>query len=314
MTAGTSGFGSGRPPIGVTLVNGREVDPTMPAVRPDDRGLTLGDGLFETLRAYGGVPFRLREHLDRLANAARRVALPLPGDLEEQVRRAIARFVEQAIGSVDARDAGTGIVPDASIRITVSRGPGPPGLEPPAELRPSAVISVREYRADERIYREGISLIVASGRRNEFAATAGLKSLGYLESVVALAEARSRNADDAVYLDTSGHLAEATTSNIFFVVDDEVLTPPTSCGILAGVTRAAVIGVARAAGLPVREEVLFPEVLDRAGEVFLTASNREIVPVRALDGRTIGSGRPGPITLDLLHRYRAIVRSETTRG
>jgi len=310
---------------GITFVNGQEVAPGSLALRADDRGFTLGDGLFETLRAYGGVPFRLREHLERLAAGAQRIALPIPSDLERQVRTALATFHARVGAGAVASSTGaeeppltTGEKapdrpPDASIRITVSRGSGAAGLAPPREPRPTVVITVRSFSADPQLYVDGIRTIIASGRRNEFAATVGLKQLGYLEAVVGLAEARARGADDAIFLDTSGHLAEATTSNLFLVVDGELLTPPVGCGILPGVTRAAVLEVAPEAGLVAREEVLIPYVFPKADEAFVTASNREIVPVCAVDGRAIGTGRPGPVAQELLRRFRALVDAELRR-
>lgn len=290
----------------VVFVNGQLVEPGQPAIRPDDRGFTLGDGLFETLRAYQGTPFRLDAHLARLRQGAERIALPLPPDLRDQVDAAVAAFV-----AIERAASQSGAVRDASIRVTVSRGPARPGLDSPASGQPTVVVSVHPYAPRPEWYEAGIDVITATGRLNEFGASAGLKRLGYLDAMLALQEARARGADDAVFLDTSGHLAEGTTSNLFLVVGGTIMTPPVECGILAGVTRATVLEVARGAGLDARETVLVPEVLAEAEEAFLTGSNREIVPIRRFDERTIGSGRPGPVTLDLLERYRTLVRAET---
>lgn len=336
MEAGVGGL------VAVTFVDGRRVAPGEAAVRADDRGILLGDGLFETLRAYGGVPFRLGAHLARLEDGARRVGLPLPPELREQVEAAIEAFRREAAEAIaagataaggattggaasragaEAGDAGSGgqgtgagaRIPDASIRITVSRGPGPLGLAPPGRPTPTVIVTVREYRDDPGTYRRGVRAILATGRRNDLSAIAGIKQTGYLEAVVALEEAKARGADDAIFLDTRGHLAEATTSNLFLVTGRELRTPPLACGILGGVTRSAVMEVAAAAGYAVREEELFPEALHGADEAFLTASNREIVPLVEVDGQRIGSGEPGPVTRELHERYRALVRRETGR-
>lgn len=255
-----------------------------------DRGFNLGDGLFETMRAYEGRIFRLREHLERLGRSAERIGLPLPSYLAEGARETLV-----ANG-----------LREAAVRLTVSRGIAPPGLEPPDRPEPTCVITARPAPAPPASLRAG----TASGRLNEHAPTAGLKWLGYLDSILALAEARSAGYDDALVLDTAGHLAEGTASNLFVVARGVLRTPPLACGVLPGITRAAVIEIASELELPVVETILEPTILGTADEAFLTSSIREVVPLVAVDGRSIGEGRPGPITHRVQGRYATLVRSQ----
>lgn len=272
-------------------LNGRLVDPAAPTLAADDRGFTLGDGLFETLRAYGGRPFRLDAHLARLRDGAERVGIPLPAGVEEGVAEALA-----ACGAESA-----------AVRITLTRGPAPPGLRPPSLPRPTLAVAARPYAPHPTEAEAGVRAIVASGRINERAATAGLKQLGYLEQVLAAREAEAAGADDALLLDRAGHLAEGAASNLFLVHRRTLLTPPLSCGVLPGVTRAAVLELAGFLGIPTRETPLAPELLRSAEEALLTASLREIVPLVAVNDRAVGRGEPGPVTRKLQAGYREMV-------
>jgi len=275
-------------PKGAVWVNGALVPPGEALLAADDRGFTLGDGLFETMRAYGGRVFRLRAHLERLRSSAARLGIPVPPDLEAAVRATLAA------SGLDS----------AAVRLTVSRGPGGDGLAPPEPARPTAVIAVRPYSPAERWYVDGVRTVFARGRLNEHALTAGIKRLGYLDQVTAQAEARAGGADEALFLDTAGHLAEGAASNLFLVAGGTLWTPPLSCGVLPGITRGIVLELAAAAGIPVREEPLAPEALRDASEAFLTSSLRELMPVIAIGGDPVGNGRPGPLTLRLLELYR----------
>lgn len=276
-------------------VNGRLVDPDRPALLPLDRGFTLGDGLFETMRAYGGRIFRLQEHLARLEAGLLRLELPVPAGLKDAVLETLAASGHR----------------DAMVRLTVSRGPdGEDGLE--ATSHPTVVVSAKAYAPDPRWYEDGIRAAVVSARVNEFAATAGLKQIGYLEPLRAQAEAKAAGADEAIRLDTQGHVAEGGMSNVFLVVEGVLRTAPASCGILPGITRAAVLELAGDQGLEVFTAPIPPSALERASEIFITSSLRELVPVTRLNGRPVGDGRPGPITLRLLAAYRALTRETGT--
>ena len=258
-----------------------------------DRGFTLADGLFETMRAQNGVVFRLDAHLDRLGAGARLLEIPLPPGIRDQVAAA-------------AR--GEGEYRNASVRLTVTRGAAPPGLAPPSAASPTVAIvahPVTRPRAPEPIVAA-----MATARRNEHALTAGVKTIAYTESVVALAQAAAAGAHDAIFLDTAGHVSEATASNLFAVLDGTLVTPPLHCGVLPGITRAAVLELARALGIPATERELHEPELAAASEVFLTSSIREIAPVVRIAHIAVGAGQLGPVTVRVVEAYRALVRLE----
>lgn len=282
----------------VISIDGHDVDPTIPHLSALDRGFTLADGLFETMRVYGGVIFRLDEHLARLERGASALRLFVPPSLRAMVQNTLRSAVDQGLR-------------DASVRLTVSRGPGAPGVAPPPDAHPTVVIAIHPLPPfPASLYGEGLSASTATGRRNEHAVTAGLKTLSYTDAMVALAEARAGGNDDAIFLDTAGHLAEATSSNLFIVHDGTLLTPPASCGVLPGITRETVLALAAERSMPVDERPLEPEELHDAVEAFLTSSVREIVPLVRVDGRLIGDGSPGELTRELMAVYSQRVWAE----
>jgi branched-chain amino acid aminotransferase len=194
------------------------------------------------------------------------------------------------------------------VRLTVSRGAAPPGLAPPVIPQPTVVVAVHPI-VRPRV-PEPIVAAMAAGRRNEFASTVGIKTLAYTESVVALAQARAAGANDAIFLDTAGHVSDATASNLFAVIDGTLVTPPRSCGALPGITRAAVLELAGALGIAaVEREITEPE-LALASEIFLTSSIREIAPVVRIATAAVGSGQLGHITVRVVEAYRALLRLE----
>lgn len=276
-------------------VNGRIVDPDAGSLSALDRGFLLGDGVFETLRIHQGKPFLLADHLTRLADACARTGI-IPGPHLESV----------AVGEVErARTLG---LADAFMRITVSRGLG---LGMSAEPRHPTVVTLIDKLPlfDPLWYSAGISVVLAEGRRNEFAATAGIKTTAYLESILAFRSAAQIGADDALFLDTQGHLSEATASNLFIVRGGVLHTPPVQCGALPGITRACVMRIADAHGVEVcSERPLQPAELETADEVFLTSSVREVVPVVSCDGAQIGRGTPGPVTRLVMRAYSEMRR------
>jgi branched-subunit amino acid aminotransferase/4-amino-4-deoxychorismate lyase len=276
-------------------VNGIPTDPRIPALSVSDRGFTLADGCFETMRAYRGVVFRLDAHLDRLAAATDRLGIPAPPHLDETVADAVR-----------ALRAGRA---DASVRLTVSRGVSA-GVAPAPGVAPTTVLLIDRMPAfPATLGTRGLSVHIASGRRNEYAPSAGLKTLSYTDTVLALAAARARGADDAVLLDTAGHLCEGTSSNLFLVIRGVVHTPPATCGILPGITRQAVLDMLADFDIPVEQFPIPPAALDAADELFLTSCLREIAPVTRVDERPIGTGVPGPLTLRLRAAYQALVTS-----
>jgi branched-chain amino acid aminotransferase len=279
----------------LVFVNGKRAAVDDLVISPRDRGLTLADGLFETMRASRGSVFRLDQHLARLSDGLRFLAIPEPVDLRQWVQESV-------------RQAGPG---DLSIRLTVTRGPGPGGLAPPAEVHPTVVVAVNAMPVfPSDTYTVGLRAMVAAGRRNAQASTAGLKTLAYTDSIVAWLDAQRAGADEAIFLDTDGHCSEATASNLFIYRAGVLLTPPTTCAALPGITRAAVLALARPAGIPAEERAFGLEHLASAEEAFLTSSLRGIAPVNSLDGRVIGTGVVGDVTRRLTTAYLALVDRE----
>jgi branched-chain amino acid aminotransferase len=279
----------------VVWVNGERCADDAAQVSARDRGFTLGDGVFETMRARGGRVFRLARHLARLERALTVLEIPVPSQLHEWVGR--------------AAQASSG--EDSSLRLTVTRGAGPAGVAPPSEPRPTVIVSAGPMPVSpESTYAAGLSAHVASGRRNEYAMTAGLKTLAYVDAVAGLLEARHAGADEALFLDTEGHCSEATASNLFIWTGAELVTPPLSCGVLPGITREAVLELARSEGLAVAERAFELDELLSADEAFLTSSLRGVAPLVRVGIEPIGQGVPGHWTRQLGTGYLALVGLE----
>ena len=276
-------------------LNGRVVDATRARVPALDRGLLHGDGLYETWRTYGGEPFAVAAHLRRLAAAARRLTLPVPGDAADWVRR--SRLLVRRNG-----------LPDAAVRLTITRGDSGEAIVPERRAAPTVLLLVRPLPGDlARRQRDGVRAVRLPFPRDASATWGGLKLLGHASAVAGRMLAAKRRADEGLYVTAGGEVTEGTTSNVFAVVRGALLTPPLEAGILAGVTRAMVLALARRGGLRVREAPLAAARLARADEIFLTASTVEILPVVRLDGQPVGDGRPGPVTRALQARYAAAV-------
>jgi branched-chain amino acid aminotransferase len=278
------------------LIDGALVTPADAKVSVYDRGFLFGDAVFEVLRSYGGQPFALGEHLARLRRSAERVLIRMPvsdAELAEEVRRAL-------------REAGA---TEAYVRIVVTRGSGPLTLDPDTATRPVRVVLVEPVAAPAReAYVAGIAAITIRTRRAvDDTEAAGAKVSNYLSNLLAIREAKTRGAQEALTVDARGHVVEGATSNVFVVRGGRVATPPEDAGILAGITRAHVLAAAAASGHPVEERVLTADDLYAADEVFITSSIRELVPVVRVDDRVIGDGRPGPVVRDLHRRFRAAV-------
>lgn len=327
MTAAEDAAGGegGRVAVERALVwlGGRVLDAAAARVPVEDRGFLLGDGLFETMRARGGVVFRLADHLARLRTGADRLGLAVPDLAERAVADVVAAFVEAAGGrrgrgleaddvrAAAARRDGRGTdAGDAAVRLTLTRGPAGPGFEPRADVEPTLAVSARALRIAPPA---SLSLRTSTHRLSTHSIVAGLKALGYLPNLLARAEARAAGADDALLLDERGRVAETSAANLFwFSRDGSLRTPATSCPILPGITRAAVLELARRRGVAVEEDRWEASELAAAEEAFATASLRGVVPVTALDGAPIGSGRPGPRTRELAAAYETLVRAETS--
>jgi branched-chain amino acid aminotransferase len=266
-------------------LDGRLVGPDEARVSAFDHGLTVGDGVFETLRVYGGVPFALRRHLDRLARSAAGLGLALPD----------RSVLERACAEVVAAGGGG----DARLRLTATGGPGPLGSGrgpgPPTVLAAVAPLAPVSPAA---------AVALAPWPRNERGALAGLKTTSYAENVVLLAWAREHGAEEAVVADTTGRLCEGTGANVFVVHGGRVRTPTLSSGCLAGVTRELVLERTDA-----EETDLALDDLATADEAFLTSSTREVQPVGSVDGRSLPAA-PGPCTTAAAAAFRALVASD----
>jgi branched-chain amino acid aminotransferase len=271
-------------------VNGALVDEAAARVSPMDHGLLTGDGVFETLRVYGGVPFAWDRHVDRLGRSAAVLGLPLP-DLA-QLRSA----ADEVIAAND--------LADARLRITVTGGPAPLGSER-GDHPPTVIVAVGQLRT----WPETEDVVVVPWTRNERGATAGLKTISYAENVRALAYAHERGANEAVFANTRDELCEATGSNVFVVQGGVVRTPPESAGCLAGVTRAYVLELCVRDGIPCEEVDLPMHALTTADEAFLTSSTREVQAIATVDGAALPVA-PGPVTQLLRETFRARVAEE----
>jgi branched-chain amino acid aminotransferase len=291
-------------PAAMIWVNGERQATDMAHVSAADRGLTLADGLFETMRAPGGRVFRLDRHLERLERSLAQLAIPSPPELRDWLQAAFDAW-------------GTA---DASVRLTVTRGSGPGGVAPPLDVHPTVIIALNPmpmFRPET--YARGLTAHLAAGTRNPRAMTAGLKTLAYTDAIAAFIHAQRAGADDALFLDTEGHCSEATSSNLFLWTGSVLRTPPTSCAALPGITRATVLELARALGLDTSDTPIELQDLRAAREAFLTSSLRGLAPLVAVDEvggpqapapYRIGDGSPGPMTRRLAAAYAALVAEE----
>jgi branched-chain amino acid aminotransferase len=261
-----------------------------------DHGLLYGDGVFEGIRIYGGKVFKLREHIGRLYSSARAILLEIPMT-EEEMEAAVIDTVR-----VNAKENGY-------IRLLVTRGEGPLGIDPGTCKKAAVIIIVSDIQLyPEEYYRKGIEIITASTRRvPPVCLDPRIKSLNYLNNILAKLEARQAGCFEAVMLNTGGFVAECTADNIFIVKDKMLLTPAAHQGALEGITRAVVIQAAQSRGISTIETILAPYDLYNADECFLTGTGAEIVPVVKIDGRVIGSGGPGPVTEGVIKAFRSSV-------
>ena len=279
----------------IVWVDGKRLPPEGAHISARDRGFTLADGVFETMKARNGKVFHLDRHLTRIDGALRTLDIPPPPELRD--------WVDSAIRAAH--------LPDASVRLTVSRGVSPGGVGVPSDPVPTVVVTVAPPPAfGAGIYEAGLTAHVASGRRNEHSITAGLKTLAYTDSVAALIEARKAGADEVLFLDTAGHCSEASASNLFAIIRGGLVTPPTTCAALPGITRAVVIELAAELGIPMDERPFGVDELTRSDEAFLTSSLRGVAPLVRVDGCAIGSGNPGAVTRKVMAAYAALVQRE----
>jgi len=278
-------------------INGRLLDKDDAKISVYDHGLLYGDGVFEGLRSYGGRVFRLQQHLDRLYDSAKAIWLEIPiskGNLAEAVQMTLA---------VNA-------LSDAYIRLVVTRGAGSLGLDPNRTSDPQVIIIADRIQLyPPELYEKGLEIVTASTMRNHPAAlNARIKSLNYLNNILAKIEGLQAGCIEALMLNHKGEVAECTGDNIFLVHAGVISTPPTDAGILEGITRQAVIELAEQAGTTVRQIPLTRHDVYVADECFLTGTAAEVIPVVKVDQRSIGTGQPGPLTRQLTERFHQLAR------
>lgn len=262
-----------------------------------DHGFLYGDGVFEGIRIYDGKVFRLRQHVDRLYDSARAIYLEIPMSREQ-----MAEAITETVRANNRRDG--------YIRAIVTRGAGYLGLDPRKTTDPQVVIIVDDISLYPReLYENGLEIVsVATIRNHPSAVNPRIKSLNYLNNILAKVEGIQSGCLEALMLNHKGEVAECTGDNIFVVKRGVLKTPPLDAGILEGVTRNAVIELARAAKIPVEEPALTRHDVYTADECFLTGTAAEVIPVVKCDGRAIGTGKPGPITRQLRERFHQLTR------
>jgi branched-chain amino acid aminotransferase len=262
--------------------------------------LLYGDGVFEGIRVYDGKIFRLRQHIDRLYESARSIKLEIPMTKEKMIKD-----VKSTV------QANLRLAP-GYIRLVVTRGTGYLGLDPRKASNPQIIIIVESITLyPPELYENGLEIVTVSTIRNHpNALNPRIKSLNYLNNILAQIEAVEAGCFEALMLNHKGEVAECTGDNIFLVKHGQLKTPPPNAGILEGITRGAVLELAQAAGIPTQETPLTRHDVYTADECFLTGTAAEVVPVVKCDGRVIGSGKPGPITLQLRERFYQLTRQD----
>ena len=266
-----------------------------------DHGLLYGDGIFEGIRFYNGRVFRLEEHLHRLWDSARSICLEIPMTMRDMTEAVLETIRQNHLR-------------DGYIRLLVTRGIGNLGLNPTQCKSPSVIIiaaTIALYHED--FYRKGLTIVTCATRRsNPAALNPAVKSLNYLNNVMARIEANLAGADEALMLNDAGNVAECTADNVFIVKHGQIFTPPVAAGALRGITRSVTFEIAAELGVKVRETDITRHDVFVADECFLTGTAAEIVPVVKADGRSIGNGKPGPITARIIARFRQVTRETGT--
>jgi branched-chain amino acid aminotransferase len=286
----------------VVYFDGKYVDSSDAKVSVFDHGLLYGDGIFEGIRIYGGNVFRLDDHLERFELSARAIMLTLPLSRAE---------LAEAVCETCRRNK----LNDGYIRLVVTRGVGDLGLAPWSCANPTTfVIASKISLYPQEYYDNGLSIVTVPTRRiAPDALPPTVKSLNYLNNILAKIEARQAGALEAIMLNAQGYVAECTADNVFVVHKGEIITPAASAGALKGITRATVFDIAKELSIPMREADLTRYDVWCADECFLTGTGAEVIPVVKLDGRVIGHGKPGPVTARVLGSFRKRVLVEGTR-
>jgi branched-chain amino acid aminotransferase len=277
-------------------VNGRYVSREDASVSIYDHGFLYGDGVYEAIRAYDGIIFKLREHIDRLYESAKSIKIIIPFSKEELIRLVVEVLKKNQLKN-------------SYIRIVISRGRGKMGVDPRNCPEPTIVIMAepREPLFGESV--KGISAIISSVRRTpSWSLDPRIKTLNYLNNIMARIEAIECGVEEAIMLNEQGHVAETSTENVFIVKNGAVATPHPSQGILRGITRDAIIAVTKNLGYPVEERAITVHELYNADEVFVTGTAAEIVPIVKITGRTIGGGKVGPVFSKISTSFKQLIK------
>jgi len=287
--------GTGR----IYFLNGSFVKAEDARISVLDHGLLYGDGVYEAIRVYDGLVFKLKEHVDRLYESAKSVKIEI-GVTREQM-------IETVIETVRKNQ-----LRNAYVRIVVTRGVGPMGVDPRNCKAPTVVVIVEPRDSIWKERPRGIRAMISSLRRTPpWSLDPRIKTLNYLNNILAKIEAIESGVDEAIMLNSEGYVAEGSTENIFIAKDDAVVTPPEYSGILRGITRNVVVDIAKDLGFEVAERNITMHELFNADEVFVTGTAAEIVPVTMICGRIVGNGEPGRITLRVIDRFREKIKDRS---
>jgi len=278
-------------------IDGKYYPKSQAKVSVYDHGLLYGDGVFEGIRAYNSVVFKLKEHIDRLYRSACVIMLQIPLTKEEMIKAVLETLRKNNLR-------------DAYIRLVVTRGVGDLGLDPRKCPKPTVIIITDVIKLHSGAAKEkGIRAMIVWVKRDPVDATSHeVKSLNYLNSILGKIEANIAGFDEAICLDKNGHVSEGVAENLFIVQNGKVITPPTSTGALVGITRDVVMKLAEKLGYKATEKTITPTDLFTANEAFFTGTAAEIVPIVEVNKRMIGDGKPGPITRQLMQEFEKLVR------
>jgi branched-chain amino acid aminotransferase len=284
-------------------INGKFYEKQEAKISVFDHGLLYGDGVFEGIRSYNRLVFKLKEHIDRLFESAHSIMLEIPLPKEQLIKAVIQTLKENNLK-------------DAYIRLVVTRGEGDLGLDPRKCKGRATIIIITDRIAlyPQNFYKDGLQIITVPTVRNlPEALNPQIKSLNYLNNILAKIEAVNLGADEAIMLDSLGYVAECTGDNIFIVKRGHLYTPPQCMGTLRGITRDSVLEIAKKDKNPVHEHVLTRHEVYISDECFLTGTAAEIIPVVKVDGRVIGTGKPGKVTLRLMKKFKELTKKEGTK-
>ena len=281
-------------------INGKFYDKENAKISVFDHGLLYGDGVFEGIRSYNRRVFKLKEHIDRLFESSQSIMLKIPLTKEQLIRAVVQTIKANKLDN-------------AYIRLVVTRGEGDLGLDPRKCYKGATVVIIADRIAlyPEKLYREGLTIVTVPTVRNlPEALNPQIKSLNYLNNILAKIEAGNAGCDEAIMLDSLGYVAECTGDNIFVAKNGHLYTPPQCMGTLRGITRDSVLEIARKNKIPAHEHVITRHEVYISDECFLTGTAAEIIPVVKVDGRVIGGGKPGKLTLSLMKKFKELTRKQ----